>query len=375
MNSKFCPNCNAQLVAGQWLCSQCGTEIPGDDADRTVMRPPVAGPAPLAPPVAGGLITSIPGAGGPPPTGEPGLAPPIWSPITGVQAPTAQPGPPTFLAPGQNQPAIAAPVPDASRKWLPPVAAALAVVGIGLLVWKLTSSDNDSANPGTTGPVATTAINETTVVETTAVETTVVETTVETTTATTVAPTTVPSTEPPATAPPRPPWPAPSIPEPPVFAGPGIAWAVSDPLASGMNSDQPTPYLLFAQDLFNKMAADDWAGVQPTFLFQLADGQVVPYTFDMQTQWPAADRLSLLLVDAAPDATGLSGYELTVAVVANFPGSASLLCGHLYSDPVTSGQVIQRGQFELLADGAPAFMPESLLNDPAQIADIQARCK
>jgi len=372
MTNNTCQNCNAQLTPGQWMCPECGTAVPAsdDDVDRTVMRPPVAGPAPLAPPVAGGLITSIPGAGVPPPTGKPGLAPPIWSPIAGTQVPTSQPVPPTFLAPGQGQPAVPAPVPDASPRWLPRVAVALAVVGIGLLVWKLTSSDDGGANPGTTGPVTSTAILETTVVETT-----VVETTVETTTVTTVEPTTVPPTAPPVTDPPRPPWPAPPIPEPPVFAGPGIAWAVSDPLASGMNSDQPTPYLLFAQDVFNKMAADDWVGVQPTFWFQLPDGQVVPYTFDVQSQWPAADRLSLLLVDAAPDATGLSGYDLTVAVIANFAGSTSMLCGHLYSDPVTSGQVIQRGQFELLADGAPSFMPEALLNDPAQIADLQARCK
>jgi len=249
-------------------------------------------------------------------------------------------------------------------------------VGIGLLVWKLTGSDEGGANPGTTGPVTATAIDETTVVETSVVETSVVETTVvETTTATTVEPTTVPPTDPPVTDPPRPPWPAPLIPDPPVFAGSGLAWAVSDPLAGGMNSDQPTPYLLFAQEVFNKMAADDWVGAQPTFFVQLADGQVVPFSFDLQNQWPAADRLSLLLLDAAPDTTGLSGFDLTVAVVANFAESTSILCGHLYSDPNNYLEVIQRGQFPTIADGLPPTMPETLLNDPVQVAKLKASCK
>ncbi|MCY7298012.1 MAG: hypothetical protein LH616_02230, partial [Ilumatobacteraceae bacterium] len=195
MTNNTCQNCNAQLTPGQWMCPECGTAVPAsdDDVDRTVMRPPIPGSATLAPPVAGGLITSIPGAGGPPPTGKPGLAPPIWSPIAGTQVPTAQPVSPTLPAPGQGQPAVPAPVPNAAQKWLPRVAVALAVVGIGLLVWKLTSSDDGGANPDTTGPVTTTAIDETTVVETTVA--TPVETPVETTgeppTATTVEPTTV----------------------------------------------------------------------------------------------------------------------------------------------------------------------------------------
>jgi len=371
----MCQNCNAQLTSGQWMCPECGTAVPvsGDEVERTVVRPPITGPAPLAPPLAGGLITSIPGPGAAPPAGGPALASPSWSPIAATQMPTAQPVQPTFLAPGQGAPDIPAPVPDASQKWLPRVAVALAVLGVGLLVWKVTSSDEGSANPGTTGPVATTVVGQTTVGQTTLVETTVVETTVETTTATTIEQITVPPTEPPITVPARPPWPAPPIPDPPVFAGLGLPYAISDPLVGGMTSDQPTPYLLFAQDVFDKMAFDDWAAASPLFWFQAPGGDAAPYTFDMQQQWPAADRLSLLLVNAAPDPNGL-GYDLTVAVVANFPGSASLLCGHLYSDPTNYFEVIQRGEFVLLADGAEPFMPESLLNDPAQIADLQARC-
>jgi len=249
---------------------------------------------------------------------------------------------------------------------------ALAVLGVGLLVWKLTSSDDGTVAPVITDP--TTVVGETTIAPTTIAPTaTDPSVTDPTTTVTTVEPTTVPPTDPPVIVPPRPPWPAPPIPDPPVFTGGGLAYAVSDPLIGGMPSDQPTPYLAFAQDVFNKMAADDWAAASPLFWFQLPDGQEVPYTFDMQNQWPVADRLSLLLVNAAPDPNGL-GYDLTVAVVANFPGSTSVLCGHLYSDPTNYFEVIQRGQFVLLADGAPPFMPESLLNDPAQIADLQARC-
>ena len=45
-----------------------------------------------------------------------------------------------------------------------------------------------------------------------------------------------------------------------------------------------------------------------------------------------------------------------------------------HPDPTTYVEVVQRGEFGLLADGVPPFMPESLLNDPARIADLQARC-
>ncbi len=354
MSSETCRQCHAPLTPGQRVCSQCGAEVPESDIGRTTAQSARPAPSPFAPPV-----------------GEPVVAPP------GQGAPFRTT--PEGTTPEGTTPAAIVPEPRRSPRWLPLAAAVVAVVGIGLLVWKLTNSDDSTASPGTTTPVLTTVATETTVVETTIVETTV-ETTVEATTATTVEPTTVPPTDPPVTNPPvtdppRPPWPAPPIPDPPIFAGPGLPYAISDPLRSGMNSDEPTQYLVFAQEVFNKMTAGDWLGVQSKFRFQMPDGSIVPYTFDMQQQWPTAARLSLLLVDATPDSTGLTGYDLTVAVVANFEGSTSLLCGHLYSDPITDGQVVQRGQFELLADGAAPFMPESLLNDPAQIADLQARCK
>lgn len=367
MNSQMCPQCRASVSPGQWLCPECGTDIPEVDVERTVLRPPATGSKPVAPPSAAGLITSVPSSGAVPPSGASRAAtPPTWSPIASTQAPVDPLVQPTFLAQGRTDADVAAPAPDASQKWLPRAAVALAVVGFGLFVWKLTSGGDETAGPESNSVTVETSIpTEPTI----AIEATAVETTVDATVATTV-----PPTDPPVASPPRPPWLPPQVPEPPVFVGPGMAWSVSDPLASGMNKDQPTPYLLFAEDVFNKMAADDWAGVQPSFLFQLPDGQVVPYAFELQNQWPAADRLSLILIDAVPDPTGLTGYDLTVAVVANFPASTSVLCGHLYSDPTTSLQVIQRGQFSLMADGLLPTMPESLLNDPAQIEFLKG-CK
>ena len=337
MPSEICPQCHAMLPPGQWLCAACGTEVPGVATERIDMPPPAVPAMPASSP--------------------PAFAPPV------------------FVAP-----VVEAPPPAAPRKWLPLAAATFAVLVIGLVIWKVTRSDDKSVGPAasvapvTTVGVVETTINQSTQVETSVAETTVVESTV-TEPPTTAAQTTVPVTQPPVTTPSRPPWAAPPIPDPPIFSGPGLAYAVSDPLASGMNSDQPVPYLAFAQDVFNKMAADDWVGVQPTFFFQRADGQVVPYTFDLQNQWPASDRLSLLLLDAAPDTTGLSGYDLTVAVVANFADSTSILCGHLYSDPNNYSEVIQRGEFPLIADGLPPTMPEVLLNDPAQVAILTAGCK
>ena len=370
MNNEACPTCHAVLAPGQWMCPACGTAVSTEEVERTVVRPVGNEPRPLSPPPAG-LITAVPSLGAPTPgTGTPNLAPPTWSPIAaaGGQPAEGQPlQPPVTPQATPIAPVVAAPS-SPTQKWLPRVAVVLALLGTGLLVWKVVGGGDDGATSETTVGVATTVegglSTATTVVDANA--------------STTIAPTTVPVTEPPVTeppvtAPPRPPWPVPPIPDPPIFAGPGLAYAISDPLIGGMPSDQPTPYLAFAQDVFNKMAADDWAAALPLFWFQPPGGEAVPYSFDKQNQWPAADRLSLLLVDAAPDPNGL-GYNLRVAVVANFPGSTSVLCGVLYSDPTTYVEVIQRGEFGLLADGAPPFMPESLLNDPAQIADIQARC-
>ncbi len=345
MTSEICPQCHAVSAPGQSFCAVCGTEVSSGHNERVTLPPPATAALPPS-------------------------------------------SPPVFPPPVFGAPVVEAPLPTtrraAPRKWLPLGAAALAILGVGLVIWKLAGSDDKSTGPAarvasvTTmdAMVATTdqsSVVETVVAETTLVETTLVEAAVSDP-STTVVPTTVPVTEPPVTAPARPPWSAPAIPDPPIFTGPGLAYAISDPLASGMPSDQPTPYMVFAQDVFDKMAADDWVGVQPTFFFQRPDGQVVPYTFDLQNQWPAADRLSLLLIDAAPDTTGLSGYDLTVAVVANFADSTSILCGHLYSDPNNYREVIQRGQFPLIADGLPPTMPEALLNDPAQVASLKASC-
>lgn len=393
MNDEACPNCHAVLAPGQWMCPACGTAVSTADVaaeaeaeaavevERPVERPVADQPLPLLPPPPAGMVPAVPGLGAPTPgTGVPNLAPPTGSPIGTAAGQPAQGQPLRPPIAPQNATSIAAVVAEPSspnRKWLPGVVAVLVVLGAGLLIWKVVGGSDDGAAATTLAvattvedgsPTATTIVDATT--PTTAAPTTAAPTTVP---VTTVSATTVPATEPPNTTPPRPPWPAPPIPDPPVFSGPGLAYAISDPLIGGMPSDQPTPYLAFAQDVFDKMAADDWAAALPLFWFQPPGGDAVPYSFDKQNQWPAADRLSLLLVNAAPDPNGI-GYDLTVAVVANFPGSTSVLCGHLYSDPTTYVEVVQRGEFGLLADGVPPFMPESLLNDPARIADLQARC-
>ncbi len=191
---------------------------------------------------------------------------------------------------------------NASQQWLPKIAVVLALLGVGSVAWMVVGAGGGSSSSETTISEAATSGSE------------------EADAATTVASTAPAVTEAPVTTLPRPPWPAPPIPDPPIYAGFGLAYAISDPLIGGMPSDQPTPYLVFAQDVFNKMAADDWAGVAPVFSIANGAEGAVPYEFYMQSQWPAADRLSLLLVDAAPDPDGV-GYDLTVAVVANFPGS------------------------------------------------------
>ena len=352
MSNVACRQCGAKLAAGQWLCAECGTQVE-DDSDRTVLRSSATGPKSSAGQASGEVITSVPGMSTSPGTATVSAVPPLTADLPSPGRGNS--GPPVFINPTEARQSLS------PRQLALCAAAVLALLGVGVGIGRLTSDDK-AASP---------IIVASTVVESAIVPSTAVESTI----ATTSDPTTVPATEPPVTVPQRPPWPAPPIPEPPVFAGGGLAYAISDPLVSGMPSDQPTPYLAFAQGVFDKMAADDWPGVQNLFFFQPPGGEAVPFTFDLQQQWPTADRLSLLLVDAAPDATGLSGYDLTVAVVANFAGSTSVLCGHLYSDPTTEVRVIQRGEFQLLADGLSPTMPESLLNDPAQVADLETRCK
>ena len=116
----------------------------------------------------------------------------------------------------------------------------LAVLGVGFVVWMVVGTGDSGSSASET----TITESATVVIDATAADTT-------------VATTEPPITEPPITTLPRPPWPAPQIPDPPIYAGFGLAYAISDPLIGGMPSDQPTPYLVFAQDVFNKMAADD----------------------------------------------------------------------------------------------------------------------
>ncbi|MGB8862366.1 MAG: zinc ribbon domain-containing protein [Ilumatobacteraceae bacterium] len=374
MSNSNCPQCNAQLTEGQWMCPSCGTPVPSDDVERTVVRPVLPSPAPPMP----GVITSVPSAGTWDGPGTPSFAPPAtWSPIQSTPADLGD-NPMQRSSTAIPTVPIVAPAASAAQKWLPKVAVVLALLSVGFVAWKVIGSgDDEAASSGST--IAGEVIAGSTVPGDTSVDGSSTTVAIENTVPTTVPPTTAPATtvppvtEPPVTVPARPPWPAPAIPDPPIFSGFGLAYAISDPLVSGMPSDEPTPYLAFAQQVFDEMALDDWATALSHFYFR-ADGLAAgPYTFDKQNQWSVADRLSVLLVDAAPSPDGF-GYDLRVAVVANFPGSTSLLCGRLHSDPNTYAEVIQLGTFSLLADGDPPYMPETLLNDPARIADIQARC-
>jgi hypothetical protein len=313
----------------------------------------------LAPPVAGAALGQSP-LGPPPLAGEPGT-----------------PAAVSTVLPQADEPQSGRP------KWLLP-AIVVVLLGLGTGAWfAFGRSDDEPKTVAITTPelpttisVIATTLPTTATTDAPATTTTEISTTTSAPATTTTTPSTTvpPSTVPASTVPARPPWPAPAIPDPPIFAGPGLAYAISDPLASGMPSDEPTPYLAFAQQVFDQMAADDWANALTHFYFQPEGGTPGPFAFEQQPQWQQADRLSLLLVDAAPAPNGL-GYDLQVAVVANFPGSTSLLCGRLHSDPTNYAEVIQFGPMVLLADGEAPFMPETLLNDPARVADLKARCK
>ena len=231
MSQQVCRQCRALLTEGAWMCPACGTPILSPDTDRTVLRSALP-EAPTSP----GLISSVPGVGGPTRHGGPVLAPP-----TGTSLPTS----PAYPAGTPSHPQAAIPtnpvlVPrsNASQQWLPKIAVVLALLGVGSVAWMVVGAGGGSSSSETTISEAATSGSE------------------EADAATTVASTAPAVTEAPVTTLPRPPWPAPPIPDPPIYAGFGLAYAISDPLIGGMPSDQPTPYLVFAQDVFNKMAAE-----------------------------------------------------------------------------------------------------------------------
>lgn len=190
--------------------------------------------------------------------------------------------------------------------------------------------------------------------------------------ATTVASTVVELTIPPVAAPP---WVAPLPPLPPVYAGPGADYAVSEPLAGGLPSADLKPYLDFAQQVFDQLAADDWANALTHFLVQPADGVEGLVTVEqLQQQWVLSDRLSVLLIGATLDPNGV-GYDMRVGVVANVvDGTTSVVCGHLYVELAPNARVVQRGVFITAAEGEPWFQPEDFLAQPDRIAALQTSC-
>ena len=218
------------------------------------------------------------------------------------------------------------------------MAVVLAVIGAGAAAWLFIGR-----NDGKTGTAATT------------VASTVVELTIPTL--------------------PAPVWVAPIPPLPQVFTGPGVAYAVSEPLASGLPSATAKPYLDFAQQVFDQLAADDWTNALTHFLVQPAGGVEGTVTVDqLQTYWTLSDRLSLLLIDAVVDPNGV-GYDLRVGAVANIiDGTTSVACGHLYVELAPNARVVQRGAFITAAEGEPWFQPEDFLGQPARIAAMQAAC-
>ncbi|MGB8861833.1 MAG: hypothetical protein WCC60_21435 [Ilumatobacteraceae bacterium] len=166
-----------------------------------------------------------------------------------------------------------------------------------------------------------------------------------------------------------------AAPNPPVYAGPGAAYAPIEPLPGGLQPAVVQPYLVFAQQVFDQLAADDWGSALGYFSFQPDGGMAAPVAADdLQQQWLVSDRLSLLLLDATLDPNGVA-YVLRVAVVANVVNATtSLMCGRLYVEIAPDAKVIQRGQFATVAEGEPWYQPEDLLAQPDRIAALAASC-
>ena len=180
---------------------------------------------------------------------------------------------------------------------------------------------------------------------------------------------------PPITDPSPPAWVAPVPPEPAVLIGTGVAYSVSEPLASGLPSADVKPSLDFAQQVFDQLAANDWFSALSRFLFRPVggvEGTLLPE--QLQQQWAVSDRLSILLIDAVPDPNGVA-YDLRVGVVANIENATtSVLCGHLYVEIAPNPKVIQLGGFAVVSQGEAPFQPEDFLAQPERIADLITKC-
>jgi hypothetical protein len=242
---------------------------------------------------------------------------------------------------------------------------ALAVVGTAGLVWfVLARSDDSSANsssttvvaPGTTAPAVTATTAASTAVPTTPAATTIAETT-------NVAP----------APPPAPAFTPPPIPATAVFVGPGVSYALSDPLPSGLPFAEVQSSLIISQLMANFLAAHQWENAQLSLYF-VVDGETKHVAVDvLQALWGTADRVSLLLLDAHKDQEG-AGYDLLVSSIVNLnDGTTTVQCNHLYVESAPPA-VVDLDNSSVISQGESAFMPEELLNDPARVADLRARC-
>lgn len=246
-----------------------------------------------------------------------------------------------------------------SPRWIPRAAVALAVLGTAALVWFVVGSGDD--NVATSGPSSSLDTQPTVGSTPVSVEPT------STLPPTTIGATTVAPTVPPSVFTP------PAVPATLVFAGAGVAYAVADPLPSGVSVAEVQPALLEAQNIADLLASHQW-DIARQSLFYVDGDTKTPTVEALVGQWGTADRLSLVLLDARKDAAG-AGYNLLVGTIANLnDGSTSVLCDHLYSEADADPAVVDLGNDTVVSQGEAAFVPEQLLNSPDRVGQLQASC-
>jgi hypothetical protein len=344
-----CPQCGTQASGGGWNCNVCGAELspPQTDTDRTMLRVGVPG---YPPPPPSPIISGIPQTAWP---HEETVARPTPS-ATNLRSARVAPQP---MSPASSPHRL-----PGSPRWIPRAAVALAVLGTATLVWLVVGRGRDDTQ---TASPASSLVEPTSVESATApaeVATTVPATTIAETTTIAVAP-----------APPPPAFTPPAVPETPVFAGPGVAYSIADPLPSGPTVAEVQPELLVAQSIADLLAADQWdVALQSLFFF---DGETKHPTIEaLQAQWGSADRLSLVLLDAQKDPQG-SGYNLLLGTVANLnDGTTNVLCNHLYVEAVPAPAVVDLGNASVVSQDTGPFMPEQLLNAADRVSLLRTTC-